>query len=107
MAVAVRVADRASGPFVGTYTGTTATQNIHIGFKPAAIIAWNRSDGDTMWFWSKANIVNYVSVVALAATTTAVVAGVDDGTVIGFSLAASDAIANENTKVYDFIAFPE
>jgi hypothetical protein len=106
MATATRVADKTRGPFIGSYTGTTAAQNIHIGFKPALIIGWNRTDGDTLYFWSKAIQTTYVSVVALAATTSAVIAPVDNGTEIGFSL-ATDAIANEDAKVYDFIAFPE
>lgn len=106
MANATRVADRARGPFVGSYTGTTAAQNIHIGFKPAALIIWNRTDGDTIIYWSKAVQTTYVKVTTAAATETAVIAPVDNGTVLGFSL-ASDAVANENAKVYDFIAFPE
>lgn len=106
MANATRVADRARGPFIGSYTGTSAAQNIHLGFKPAMIIAWNRTDGDTIWLWSKAIQTTYVKVTTAAATETANVVPVDNGTVIGFSLAV-DAVANENAKVYDFIAFPE
>ena len=106
MAVAVRVADKASGPFVGTYTGTTAAQNIHLGFKPAAMIVWNRTDGTAVWFFSKAVLTTQVSVVLAAATNTATMTLVDDGTVIGFGL-PTDAVINANTKVYDFIAFPE
>jgi len=106
MANATRVSDRPRGPFIGSYTGTTAAQNIHIGFKPAMIIGWNRTDGDTVWFWSKAITTTYVAVTTAAATVTANVTQIDDGTVIGFSLAA-DAVANENAKVYDFIAFPD
>lgn len=102
---ATRVSDQARGPFVGSYTGTTAAQKINIGFKPSMIIGWNRTDGDTVFLWSSAIQTTYVSIVLAAATTTAVIAQVDDGTVLGFSL-ASDAVANENAKVYDFIAFP-
>jgi hypothetical protein len=83
----------------GTYTGTTAAQAINIGFSPSWIIGWNQTDGDTMFFWHKSSITNYVSVVALAATTTAVITASDNG----FNL-ASDAIANENAKVYVFLA---
>lgn len=106
MAVATRIVDRPRSYFIGSYTGTTAAQNIHIGFKPAMIIAWNRTDGDTMWFWSKSTLTTQVSVVAAAATNTATMTQVDDGTVIGFGL-PSDAVINENAKVYDFIAFYE
>lgn len=105
MANAVRVADRARGPFIGTYTGTTAAQNIHLGFKPAYMIIANVTDGDTVCFWNAASITNYVTITSAAATTTAAVTQIDDGTVIGFSL-ASDAVLNENAKVYHFIAFP-
>lgn len=105
MADATRVADRARGPYVGSYTGTTAAQNINIGFKPALMIIWNRTDGDTMIFWSAAVQTTYVKVTGAAATVTANLTQVDDGTTIGFGL-ASDAVANENAKVYDFIAFP-
>lgn len=106
MAVATRVADQARGYFIGSYTGTTAAQNIHIGFKPAAIIAWNRTDGDTVWFWSKAVLTTQVSIVLAAATNTATMTQVDNGTVLGFGL-PTDAVINENAKVYDFIAFAE
>ena len=107
MAVATVVAVRALGmPFIGSYVGTSAAQKIHIGFKPAAIIAWNRTDGDTMWFWSKASLTTQVSVVLAAATNTATMTLEDDGTVLGFGLPA-DAVINENVKTYDFIAFSE
>jgi hypothetical protein len=106
MAVATRVADVARGPFIGSYTGTSAAQQIHIGFKPALIYAWNRTDGDTVWMWSKADIVNVKTIVAAVANLAAAVTQIDNGTVLGFSLPV-DAVINENAKVYDFIAFPE
>ena len=105
MAVATRVADQPRLPFVGSYVGTSAAQNIHIGFKPSAIIAWNRTDGDTVYFMSAAVLTTQVSVVLAAATNTATMTLVDDGTVLGFGLPA-DAVINENVKTYDFIAFP-
>ena len=105
MANATRVSDRAFGPYVGSYTGTTAAQNINIGFQPAALIVWNRTDGTAVWFFSKAILTTQVSVVLAAATNTATMTLVDDGTTIGFGL-PSDAVINANTKVYDFIAFP-
>lgn len=106
MPAATRVSDKANGPFVGSYTGTTAAQKIYIGFKPAFILAWNRTDGDTVYVWSKASVTSYVAITSAAATVSAAIAGVEDSTGIGFSL-ASDAVANEDTKVYDFIAWPE
>ena len=106
MANATRVADVSRGYFIGSYTGTTAAQNIHIGFQPALIYAWNRTDGDTVWMWSAADIVNVKTIVALVANEVAAVTQIDNGTVIGFSL-PSNAVINENLKVYDFIAFPD
>jgi hypothetical protein len=106
MAVATRVADLTRGPFIGSYTGTSAAQNIHIGFKPAFIYALNRTDGDTVWMWSKADTANVKTIVLAVANLAAAVTQVDNGTVLGFSLPV-DAVINENAKVYDFIAFPE
>lgn len=105
MANATRVADQPRGPFVGSYAGTTAAQNIHIGFVPSMIIAWNRTDMDQIWFWSSANTTNVLSIVLAAAAETAAVTRVDDGTVLGFAL-PSNAVINENGKTYDFIAIP-
>jgi hypothetical protein len=84
----------------GTYTGTTAAQTITVGFQPNWVIGWNQTDGDTLFFWHKSSITNYVSVVLAAATTTAAITQTDHG----FSLPASDAVANENAKTYVFIA---
>ena len=106
MANATRVSDGARGPFIGSYTGTTAAQNIHIGFKPAMIICWNRTDGDDINLWSKASLTTFVNVATAAATVSAAVTGVDNGTVLGFSLPSNSDI-NEDAKVYDFIAWPE
>jgi hypothetical protein len=100
------VADVQRGYFIGSYSGPTAAQNIHVGFKPALIFAWNRTDGDTVWMWSKANTTSVVAITTAAASVSAAVTQVDDGTVIGFSL-PSDAVINENAKVYDFMAFPD
>ena len=106
MATATRIADVARGPFVGKYTGTTAAQNIHIGFKPAYIRAWNRTDGDTEWVWSKDDTANVEVITTAAASAAIAITQVDNGTVLGFGL-PSDAVVNENSKVYVFIAFPE
>ena len=84
----------------GTYAGTTAALTIQCGFRPSWIIGWNQTDGDTVYMWHNSSITNYVSIVALAATTTAAITLTDHG----FSLPASDAIANENGKTYAFIA---
>jgi len=106
MANAIRVADTVRGPFVGRYTGTTAAQNIHIGFKPGYIRAWNRTDGDTEWVWSKDDLANVEVITTAVASSAIAVTQVDNGTVLGFGL-PSNAVVNEDTKVYVFIAFPE
>jgi hypothetical protein len=108
MANATRVADMARGWFIGTYTGTTAAQNIHIGFKPAFIFAINATDGDKVWMWSKASVHSAaVTLIDTAVSNAAVtVAAVDNGTVKGFSL-PSNADINENGKTYVFVAFSE
>ena len=106
MPAATRVSDKATGPFIGRYTGTTAAQNIYIGFKPAYIRAWNFTDGDTEWVWSKNDVANLLVITTAAANGAIAVAGVEDATGIGFSL-PSNAVVNEDAKVYHFIAFPE
>lgn len=109
MAVATRVSDEARGYFIGTYAGTTAAQNIHIGFKPALIIAVNVTDGDTVYVWSKVSETTVVSLKgadAALATESIAIARVDNGTVLGFSL-PSNAVVNEDAKVYLILALPE
>ena len=106
MANATRIADRARGPFIGKYTGTTAAQNINIGFKPAFILFYNQTDGDDVNIWCKDSETTFVNIAAAAATVSAAITQVDDGTTIGFGL-PSNADCNEDAKVYVFIAFPE
>ena len=107
MAVATRLADQARGYFVGTYAGTTAAQNIHIGFEPALIIGVNVTDGDTMYIWSTEDLANVVSIIATPATVAEAITQVDNGTVIGFALPASGSTTNEDGKTYVFLALPE
>ena len=107
MANAVRVSDAVRlQPFVGTYAGTTAAQNIHIGFKPNFIWAWNVTDGTTFYMWNSKDIVNIYTVITTAgpAQTAGVITQVDDGTTLGFALPASDNNCNKNNKTYYFIA---
>lgn len=106
MANATRMADKARGAFIGRYTGTTAAQNINIGFKPSLIIAYNQTDGNMFWVWASNDTAHYVKIDTAAATVTEAVAQVDDGTTLGFSLPACSTTCNGNTKVYVFIAFP-
>lgn len=106
MANATRISDKAAGAFIFSYAGTTAAQNIHLGFKPAFMLIYNQTDGDTVVIWCKNDITDYVAITTAAATNTAAVTQVDNGTVIGFSLAA-DAVLNENAKTFVGIAWPE
>ena len=107
MANATRVADRARGPFIGSYAGTTAAQNIHIGFKPAFMIIYNQTDGDDVNIWCKNDETTFVNIAAAAATESAAIAAVDNGTVLGFSLPACNTSVNENAKTFVVVAWPE
>jgi hypothetical protein len=86
--------------YVTNYTGTTAAQTITLGFRPKAFIAWNRTDGDTVLFWADGVTTTLVSVDTEAATETITVTATDHG----ISL-PTNAVINENAKVYDIIAF--
>lgn len=108
MPAATRLADRALAmPFLGKYTGTTAAQNIHIGFKPSFIMAWNFTDNDTLYIWTKDQVAAVTVITTAVANQASAITQVDDGTTIGFALPGSDAVVNENAKVFYFIAFPE
>lgn len=113
MAVATRLADQPRSAFVGTYSGTTAAQNIHIGFKPSFMIAVNVTDGNVVYIWSKLSATTVVVISdagcseTATATGTIAIAAVDNGTVLGFSLPACDTVVNENSKVYLLFAVPE
>lgn len=107
MANATRVADQARGYFVGTYAGTTAAQNIHLGFKPSFIFATNITDGDTNYIWYKSVTTTVMKIAGTPATSCSAIAQVDNGTVLGFSLPACDTVVNENGKTYLIFALPE
>jgi hypothetical protein len=108
MPAATIVSAKANGPFIGSYVGSAAAQNIYIGFKPAFIKGWNRTAGDVVFYWSKASVTTYVKVVLAAATVSGAIAGVEDANGIGFSLPASaNQTANEDGDTFDFIAYPE
>ena len=112
MANATRIADYPRGHFVGSYAGTTAAQNIHIGFKPSLILAWNVTDGNVLYMWTSASLTTVAALVDAGCSETALTANasvitqVDNGTVLGFALPACDTVVNENAKTYAFIAFP-
>ena len=112
MANATRLADQARGYFVGTYAGTTAAQNINIGFKPILILAWNVTDGNVMYLWTRASITTVAALIDAGCSETgltanaSVITQVDNGTVLGFALPACDTVVNENAKDYAFLALP-
>ena len=112
MAVATRISDQSRGYFVGSYAGTTATQNIHIGFKPSLILAWNVTDGNVLFMWTAASLTTVAALVDAGCSETALTANasvitvVDNGTVLGFALPACDTVVNENAKTYAFLALP-
>lgn len=106
MATATRQAEHLRAYTIGRYTGTTAAQDINLGFKPSLIIAINWTDGDKIWIWSKHDTSNIVTIDTEVAAEAVAIAQVDDGTELGFSL-PSNASVNEDAKVYVFIAFPD
>ncbi len=112
MANATRIADYPRGHFVGSYAGTTAAQNIHIGFKPSLILAWNVTDGNVLFMWTSASLTTVAALIDAGCSETgltanaSVITQVDNGTVLGFALPACDTVVNENGKTYAFIAFP-
>ena len=106
MAVATKISDGGPrGYFHGTYAGTTAAQNIHIGFKPSYIRAINITDSDEEWIWSKNTVTAVMKLAGTPATSASAITQVDNGTVLGFALPASDSVVNENGKTYEFWAF--
>lgn len=104
MAAATILVNRPRNFAVFTYTGTTAAQNIHLGFKPSYMIIQNATDGDDVNFWHTSSQTTFINVAAAAASVSAAVAPVDDGTTLGFSLPSNSDI-NEDAKVYHGIAF--
>ena len=107
MANATRVADVARGVYVGTYSGTTAAQNIHLGFKPAFMLIVNVTDGNKIVIWSKVSATTVVTVDTEVATECVAIAQVDNGTVLGFSLPACTTSGNANGKTFLVVAIPE
>ena len=70
------------------------------------MIIYNETDMDDLNFWCKDSETTFMNVAAAAAKITAVIARVDDGTTLGFSL-PSDSDVNEDSKVYVGIAWRE
>ena len=86
-------------PFLkqGTYTGTTAALTVQVGFRPDWIKAWNQTDGDTFYWWSNKMTSTVVMLITTATASQSSTITVTDH---GFTLPASDAVVNENGKVY-------
>jgi hypothetical protein len=81
----------------GTYTGTTAALTVQVGFRPDWIKAWNQTDGDTYYWWSSKMSGTVVCLITTAAASQSSTITLTDH---GFILPASDAVINENGKVY-------
>jgi hypothetical protein len=105
---ATRVADRARGIYVGTYAGTTAAQNINIGFKPALLLIVNLTDGDKIAIWSETagHATKITTIDTEVANECVTIDAVDDGTSLGFSLPACTATVNEDGKTFLVVAIP-
>jgi len=84
----------------GTFAGTTAAQTITLGFQPSWFIWYNQTDGDTLNVWHKSSLTNYLTITSAAATTSVAITTTDHG----ITLAASDAVGNENGKTFVFFA---
>lgn len=87
--------------YAGTYTGTGAAQSITPGFKPLFVLAYNYTDGDAIW----GHIQGMTAATAFKLTTLTAAVAANGCTITqqGFDL-GSDAVINENTKVYYYIA---
>lgn len=87
---------------VGTYTGTGAAQTVSCGFKPLMILAFNKTDGDLLWFHIRGAHDAATATTVVLATAAVASQGctlTDDGFTLG-----TDATINENAKVFGFIA---
>jgi hypothetical protein len=83
----------------GTYTGTTAAQTITVGFRPSWAMLMNQTDGDVVFIWHNSVTTTGISIDTEAATETVTITATDHG----LSL-PTNAVVNENAKVYVFIA---
>lgn len=89
---------------VGTYTGTGAalTSGINsIGFKPAIIHAFNKTDGDQVWMYHQG--MDDATAIAIGTATNLIATQGCTLSATGFSL-GTDATINETGKVYTYIA---
>ena len=93
-----------AGPYVastGTYTGNQTARSITLGYRPAFVMGFNQTDGDTAW----GHIDGMTDATAIAFTS-AVAADTNACTITatGFDLGTS-AVINETAKVYWYVAF--
>ena len=87
---------------VGSYTGTGAALTETLGFKPNAIVAFNETDGDLLWFHIQGMTDDTAATVMLATGQVATQGCTLTST--GFSLGTA-ATVNEAGSVYKYIAF--
>ena len=86
-----------------TYTGTTAAQNVQMGFRPQAFLGFNWTDGTIAFFWHRLDLTKVFKMIGTGAFTTpaCVITQIDHG----LALPASNTDVNSNTKVYYGLAF--
>lgn len=97
---------------VGKYVGDgAASAVVNVGFVPTAMLALNWTDGDVVWFWSKDDVANVMTLVDSGVGTTdiskqaiAVTQTTASNSVYGVILPAN-AVINESGKTYYFLAF--
>lgn len=85
----------------GTYTGTGAAQSVTLGYKPAALIIVNETDGDVV----NVKIAGSTDAthIAIGAAAAAVASGGITLSATGFSV-GTDASVSESAKVFRYIA---
>ncbi len=85
----------------GTFTGSGAAQTVTLGYKPEVVLAFNQTDGDTVWCF-----INGMTADTAFAITGSVAAVSSEGITLvptGFTLGTS-AVTNESGKVYLYVA---
>ncbi len=86
---------------IGTYSGTGAALSITTGFRPTLVLAYNQTDGDTIW-----GCIDGMTDATAFAITTATAQIASQGCTLastGFSL-GTDSTINESAKTYVYVA---
>ncbi len=94
-----------ANPYVvttGTYTGTELALSVNLGFKPALVIAFNQTDGDTVWMFMDG--MTDATAMTIAGLTAKVATEGCTFTSTGFTLGTNNVI-NLTDKVYVYAAF--